>query len=170
MGSGLNWFRIGWNCDTSVNTVTELREGRSENGRLAPGRGRDFIVFRASRLAVGATQPALKWVPGVISLPAKGLEREAHQSSSSGEVLNVRSYNSLVAYVLMVSSFIKESLKLKKTWRSNPTTRPSSRVGCSTNPTIFTTDAVYHSYNTPTATTKNRNPITNISSPRPTAW
>lgn len=47
MGSGLNWFRIGWNCDSSVNTVTGLRDERSENGRLIPGRGRDFCLQSA---------------------------------------------------------------------------------------------------------------------------
>jgi hypothetical protein len=44
--------------------------------------------------------------------------------------------------------------KLRKRWSSNPTTRPSSIGGCSTNTTISTTDAAYHAYNTPTATTK----------------
>jgi len=76
-----------------------------------PAGGEIFIVFSASRPAVGPNQPALKWVSGAISLPVKGLKCEAHHSPSSGEVLNVWSYNSVVAYVLMVSSFIKQCLR-----------------------------------------------------------
>jgi hypothetical protein len=89
-------------------------------GDWLPVGGEIFIVFRASRTAVGPTQPALKWVPGAISLPVKGLECEAHHSPSSGEVLNVWSHNSIVAYVLMVSSFIKRCLSSRKTGALTP--------------------------------------------------
>jgi hypothetical protein len=76
--------------------------------------GGDFYFFRASRPAVGPIQPAIKWMPGASSLPVKELEGEAHQSPSSGDVLNVWSYNSIVAYVLMASSFSTRCLSSTK--------------------------------------------------------
>lgn len=89
-------------------------------GDWLPAGGEIFIFFRASRPAVGPTQPALKWVPGAISLPVKGLECEVYHSPSSGEVLNVWSYNSIVAYVLMLSSFIMECLSSRKSGALTP--------------------------------------------------
>ena len=46
MGPGLNWFRIGWNYDSSVNTLIGLQAKRPENGRWTPGRKRGFYFLQ----------------------------------------------------------------------------------------------------------------------------
>jgi hypothetical protein len=54
-----------------------------------------FLVARASRLALGPTQPPIQWVPGARSLGVKRPGREADQSPpSSAEDKNSWSYTS----------------------------------------------------------------------------
>jgi hypothetical protein len=54
MGSGQNWFRMGWNYDSSVNTVTGLQAERPENGKWTLGRKRDFYFLQGVQTCSGA--------------------------------------------------------------------------------------------------------------------
>jgi hypothetical protein len=53
--------------------------GLDSTGKI-PGRGKIFLSFTASRLALGPTHPPIQWVPGAISLGVKGPGREADHS------------------------------------------------------------------------------------------
>jgi hypothetical protein len=52
-------------------------------GVLFPAGARDFSLFKASRPALGPTQPPMQWVPGVLSPGAKRPGREADCSPPS---------------------------------------------------------------------------------------
>jgi hypothetical protein len=56
---------------------------------LIPDRGKIFLFFTVSRLALGPTQPPFKWVPGALSSGVKRQRHDAdHSSPSSAEVRN----------------------------------------------------------------------------------
>jgi hypothetical protein len=67
--------------DSSVGITTGYGlDGRGSN----PGRGKIFVFSKASRPALGTTQPPIQWVPGV-----KRPGREADRSApSSAEIKN----------------------------------------------------------------------------------
>jgi hypothetical protein len=44
-----------------------LRAGRPRARSLSPGRGKNFIVFKSSRLVLRPTQPPIQWVTGALS-------------------------------------------------------------------------------------------------------
>jgi len=54
-----------------------------------------FLFTTTFRPALGPTQPLIQWVPGVLSLGVKQLERESdHSPPFSAEVKNAWSYTS----------------------------------------------------------------------------
>jgi hypothetical protein len=53
------------NFASAVGTVTRLRTGWSEV--QIPVRERDFLFSKASKPALGVTQPPIWWVPGFFS-------------------------------------------------------------------------------------------------------
>jgi hypothetical protein len=60
------------------------------------------VFSTASRPALGATQTALRWVPGIISVGVRRPGREAdHSPSSCAKVKNARSYTLPLSYVFM---------------------------------------------------------------------
>jgi hypothetical protein len=92
-------------CFVSVNVVTRLWAGCSwfdtwqELGV--------FLFTTVSRLALGPTQPPIKWVLGILSLGVKWLLCEAdHTLPSSTEVMNAQTYTSapLICFHGMVPS------------------------------------------------------------------
>jgi hypothetical protein len=67
-----------------------------------------FPFFKASRLALGRTQPPIQWASGVISSGVKQLGHEAdHSSLSSAKVKNVWSFTSTPPTVFTAWCLIK---------------------------------------------------------------
>jgi hypothetical protein len=87
--------------DSSVGIATGY--GLDDRGESSsPGRVKNFHFSISSRLALGSTQPPIKWVPGV-----KRQEREAdHSPPTSAEIKKVWIYTSTPLYVFMAYCLI----------------------------------------------------------------
>jgi hypothetical protein len=67
-----------------------------------------FLFTTVSRMALGATQPSIQWVPGALSFGVKWPGREAdHSPPSSAEVKNEWSYASTPQYIFMEWCLVK---------------------------------------------------------------
>jgi hypothetical protein len=68
----------------------------------------NWLLFKASRLAPGHTQPHIQWVPGFLSPRLKQPARQAdHSHLSSAEIKNAWSYTSTPPYVFVVWDIVK---------------------------------------------------------------
>jgi hypothetical protein len=73
--------------DSSVSIATRLRVERSSRVLLPTSGLGIFLFTTASRTSLGATQPLIQWVPGVLTLEVKRPGHEAdHSPPSSAEV------------------------------------------------------------------------------------
>jgi len=73
------WFQVRFS-----HWSDKKHSGWLGNQGLMPGMGED--LFKASRLALGPTQPSIPWVPGVLSLGVKGQDKNlnTHRYRVSG--------------------------------------------------------------------------------------
>jgi hypothetical protein len=74
------------NHDSSVDIVLDDQGCRVQ---FLAGAG-NFSLTTASRMALGATQPLIQWVPGALSLEVKRPGREADHSRPSSAKVNER--------------------------------------------------------------------------------
>jgi hypothetical protein len=78
--------------------------------RVLTGAGNFLLHTIVSRLALGPTQPHIKYIPGALFLVVKRLGREAeHSPPSSAEVNNAWSYTSTPHYALIAWCSVKKS-------------------------------------------------------------
>jgi hypothetical protein len=73
--------------------------GRPSGRNSSPGRVKNFLFSKSSRLALGSTQPPIQWVPEALSPGVKRLGREAdHSPPTSAEVKKMWIYTSTPPY------------------------------------------------------------------------
>jgi hypothetical protein len=70
------------------------RTGRPRGRGSSPGRVKNFLFSKSSRLALRSTQPHIQWVPGALSPGVKRPGREVDHSPTSAEVMKMWIYTS----------------------------------------------------------------------------
>jgi hypothetical protein len=90
--------------DSSVGIATGYGlDDQGGGGSSSPVRVKNFHFSISSRLALGSTQPPIKWVPGSSSPGVKRQGREAdHSPPTSAEVKETWIYTSTSSYAFMV--------------------------------------------------------------------
>jgi hypothetical protein len=69
--------------DSSVGIATSYGLDDRGDRSSRPGRVKNFLFSKSSRLALGSTQPPIQWVPGALSPWVKRPGREADHSPAT---------------------------------------------------------------------------------------
>ena len=97
--------------------ISWLQSGWPRNGSLIPGKGKRFFLYlKASRMALGTTQPPAQWVPGTSFLVASGWTMKLSNHVHVVPKIRMSGINFMDAILLCFNQSINNQLNHCLTW------------------------------------------------------